>query len=110
MWSFLDSLRKKKLTAEQLQIVLGVAQQVVLSLEQTEPGSSEKKKSMALTLLRDLLNNLGILAPDSLLDVAIEASVRVLRPLESPTKLQNPFGEITPSGLSKPSNSGGGSL
>ena len=67
----------------QLQTLQMVAQQVVLSLEGSIKIPGAAKKALALKLMGELLEEIGIVAPDSLIDTAIEASVKILKALES---------------------------
>jgi hypothetical protein len=85
MFGFLNKIRKKRLNYEQLQILQFLAQQVVLSVEGSVrlPGSG--KKALAIELMGQLLEELELVAPESLLDALIESSVSILRVLE-PTK------------------------
>ena len=82
MFEFFNFVRKRRLNLDQLQTMQMVAQQVVLSLEGSVriPGSA--KKALALKIVGDLLEKLDIVAPDSLVDTAIEAAVMLLKALE----------------------------
>lgn len=89
MFEIFNIARKKRLSFEQLQTMqmdrsgnaYACAQQVVLSLEGSDcvtpsalriPGAA--KKALALKLMGELLEQLGIVAPDSLIDTAVEAA------------------------------------
>ena len=83
MFEFFNFVRKRRLTHEQLQVLQLVAQQVVLSLEGSVRLPGAAKKALALKLVGELTRDLGFVAPDSLMDVAIEASVKLLKALDS---------------------------
>lgn len=83
MFEIFNIARKKRLSYEQLQTMQMVAQQVVLSLEGSVKITGASKKALALKLMGELLEQLGIVAPDSLIDTAIEAAVGLLKALES---------------------------
>ena len=74
MFEFFNFVRKKRLNHDQLQTLQMVAQQVVLSLEGSVQLPGAAKKALALKLVGELSEDLGIVAPDSLVDVAIEAA------------------------------------
>ena len=90
MFDIFNFARKRRLSFEQLQTLQMLAQQVVLSVEGSAriPGAS--KKALALSLMGDLLQEIGIVAPDSLIDTAIEASVKILKALESESQTPLP--------------------
>lgn len=92
MFNFLNSFRKQKLNYEQLQMLQTISQQVVFSVEGSVRIPGAQKKALAMSILRDLLRKLEIVAPDSLLDVAIEASVALLKAL-SKEKTSSPWQE-----------------
>ncbi len=90
MFEFFNFIRKKRLTHDQLRTLQMVAQQVVLSLEGSVrlPGAAKKALALKLVGLRngsalELTRDLGFVAPDSLVDVAIEASVKLLKALDT---------------------------
>ena len=83
MFEFFNFIRKKRLTHGQLQTLQMVAQQVVLSLEGSVRLPGATKKALALKLVGELTRDLGFVAPDSLMDVAIEASVKLLKALDT---------------------------
>ena len=90
MFEIFNFIRKKRLTHEQLRALQLVSQQVVLSLEGSVrlPGATKKALALKLVGLRngsalELTRALGFVAPDSLMDVAIEASVKLLKALDS---------------------------
>ena len=90
MFEIFNFIRKKRLTHEQLRALQLVSQQVVLSLEGSVrlPGATKKALAFKLVGLRngsalELTRDLGFVAPDSLVDVAIEASVKLLKALDS---------------------------
>jgi hypothetical protein len=82
MFEFFNFVRKRRLNHDQLQIVQLVAQQVVLSLEGSVRIPGAAKKAIALKVAGELLEERGIVAPDSLLDVSIEISVKLLQALD----------------------------
>ena len=83
MFDFFTQARKKRLNFDQLQTLQMVSQQVVLSLEGSIKIPGATKKALALTLVGDLLKEMRIVAPESLIDTAIEASVRLLKVLDA---------------------------
>ncbi len=92
MFDFFNFVRKRRLSYDQLQTLQMVAQQVVLSLEGSIRLPGAAKKALALKLdcvtppaLGELLEDLGIVAPDSLMDIAIEAAVKLLKALDTET-------------------------
>ena len=85
MFEFFNFVRKKRLNHDQLQTLQMVAQQVVLSLEGSVQLPGAAKKALALKLVGELSEELGIVAPDSLMDIAIEAAVKLLKALDSET-------------------------
>ena len=72
------------------------AQQVVLSLEGSVKIPGAAKKALALKLVGELLEELGIVAPDSLIDVSVEAAARLLKALDVQSLPLQPRGQ--PSG------------
>ena len=76
MFSFFNQAQK---TLEQLHTVITLAEQVVLALEQTAQASGVEKKRMALHMLVDLAHSHGLDPPMLLLDIAIEAAVRLTK-------------------------------
>ncbi len=74
---------KKRLSFEELRSVQAIADQVVLCMEQTMRMPGPEKKKLAVKVAASLLKDAGIPCPDSLVDTAIEASVRVMNLLES---------------------------
>jgi hypothetical protein len=83
MFEFFTQARKKRLSFAQLQTIQRVAQQVVLSVEGSVRIPGAAKKALALKLVGNLLEELGIVAPDSLIDTSIEVSVRLLKALDA---------------------------
>ena len=91
MFDFFNFVRKRRLSYDQLQTLQmdrsgnasALAQQVVLSLEGSIKLPGAAKKALALKLVGELLEDLGIVAPDSLMDIAIEASVKLLKALDT---------------------------
>ena len=87
MMGFLKTLfSRKRLNYEQLQIIQLVAQQVVLSLEGSVNVPGAHKKAMALELTAQLLEEVGIVAPESLVDAMLESAVTILKALNSTLK------------------------
>lgn len=86
MMSFLKNLVRKRLSFEQLQILQLVTQQVVLSVEGSVQMPGAKKKALVVELVGQILEEIGLVAPDSLIDATIESSVCILKSLsEEPT-------------------------
>lgn len=83
MFEFFNFAKKRRLSFSDLQTVQMVAQQVVLSLEGTVELPGATKKALAQKLTAELLEEIGIPAPDSIQGVAIEAAVKVMRELNS---------------------------
>ena len=82
MFEFFNFARTRRLSFDQLQTLQMVAQQVVLSLEGSVKMPGAAKKAIALKLVGELLEQLGIVAPDSLVDTAIEAAAKLLKALD----------------------------
>lgn len=82
MFGFLKKLTHERLSYEQLQTVQFVAQQVVLSLEGSVNLPGVEKKTMALELMAQILRELGITAPESLIDVMLESAVSILKTMQ----------------------------
>lgn len=82
MLGFLKKLIQKKLNFEQLQIIQLVAQQVVLSVEGSVKLPGSDKKAVALELAAQILQEMGVVAPDSLVDAMIESSVQILKAID----------------------------
>ena len=74
MFDIFNFARKRRLSFEQLQTLQMVSQQVVLSLEGSIKIPGAAKKALALKLMGELLEQIGIVAPESLIDTVIEAS------------------------------------
>ncbi len=83
MFEFFNFARKRRLNHDQLQTLQMVAQQVVLSLEGSVKIPGAAKKAVALKIVGELLEELDIVAPESLIDISIETSVKLLKALES---------------------------
>lgn len=66
----------KSLSLEQISVLIKLAEQVVLALEQTAKTSGSEKKRLALHMLADLVQAHGLDPPQLLLDTVIEAAVR----------------------------------
>lgn len=79
--------RRPRVSHEIVRTVQIVAEQVVMSIEQTFRMSGERKKELALKLLAELLAEIDIKVPVLLLDTAIEAAVRAMRILEQAADL-----------------------
>ncbi len=71
--------RRKNVNLEHLSVLIKLAEQVVLALEQTARTSGSEKKRLALLLLADLMQAHGLDPPRLLLDTVIEAAVRLTR-------------------------------
>lgn len=83
MFEFFNFARKRRLNYDQLQTLQMVAQQVVLSLEGSVKIPGAAKKAIAIKLVGELLEEMNIIAPDSLVDIAIEAAARLLKALDA---------------------------
>lgn len=94
MFEFFNFARKRRLNFDQLQTLQMVAQQVVLSLEGSIKVPGTAKKALALNIVGELLEKLEIVAPDSLVDTAIEASVKLLKALDSQALPPEPRPEL----------------
>ena len=87
MMGFLKTLfSRKRLDYEQLQIIQLVAQQVVLSLEGSVNVPGAHKKAMALELMAQMLEEMNIVAPQSLVDAMLESAVTILKAMDSALK------------------------
>ena len=82
MLGFLKKLIQKKLNFEQLQILQLVAQQVVLSVEGSVNLPGADKKAVALELAAQILEEMGLVVPDSLVDTMIESAVQILKAID----------------------------
>ena len=76
MFSF---FRKAQKTLDQLQILIELAKQVVLALEQTASASGPEKKRLALQMLAEMARNYGLDPPQLEMDTTIEAAVRATK-------------------------------
>lgn len=75
-------LSKRRLTYEQLQIIQLVAQQIVLSIEGSVHLPGARKKALALELTGKTLEQMGIVAPESLVDAMLESAVAILKAMD----------------------------
>ena len=90
MLGFLKKLTQKQLSFEQLKILQLVTQQVVLSVEGSVKLPGSDKKAVALELAAQILQEMGVVAPDSLVDAmwpfgnadAFESSVQILKVID----------------------------
>lgn len=76
MFSFFQRASK---TLEQLEMLVKLAEQVVLALEQTAKTKGPDKKRLALQMLVELAHVHGLDPPQLLLDTVIEAAVRLTK-------------------------------
>lgn len=76
MLSFSRNFQK---SLNQLEMVIKLAEQVVLALEQTASASSADKKRLALQMLAELARVYGLDPPQLVMDTAIEAAVRLTK-------------------------------
>ena len=76
MLSFFRNFQK---SLNQLEMVIKLAEQVVLALEQTASASSADKKRLALQMLAELARVYGLDPPQLVMDTAIEAAVRLTK-------------------------------
>lgn len=82
MLGFLNKLRKKTLSFEQLRILQLIAQQVVLSVEGSAKLPGADKKAVAIELMAQILEEIGLVAPDSLVDALLESAVSILKAVD----------------------------
>mgnify|MGYP003604247975 CR=1 FL=1 len=76
MFSLLDKAQKR---LAQLEMLIKLAEQVVLALEQTANASGPDKKRLALQMLAQLASSHGLDPPRLLLETVIEAAVRLTK-------------------------------
>ena len=76
MFSLLDKAQKR---LAQLEMLIKLAEQVVLALEQTASASGPDKKRLALQMLAQLASSHGLDPPRLLLETVIEAAVRLTK-------------------------------
>ena len=76
MLSFFRNFQK---SLNQLEMVITLAEQVVLALEQTASASGPDKKRLALQMLAELARVYGLDPPQLVMDTAIEAAVRLTK-------------------------------
>ncbi len=82
MFSFLKRVARKRLDFEKLQMLQLVVQQVVLSIEGSIQMPGASKKALAVELVGQILQEMKIMAPDSLVDAMIESAVQILKSME----------------------------
>lgn len=70
----------RRLRLEDLHKIKELAEQVVLAVEQTARLPGPDKKRLALELLIDLVKESGLSPPILLLEIALEAAVRLSKP------------------------------
>ena len=71
-----------KIELVQLKILQMVTQQVVLSVEGTVRLPGGGKKALAVELVGKILEEMKLVAPDSLVDALIESAVSILKALD----------------------------
>ena len=76
MFSFFQNAQKR---LAQLEMLIKLAEQVVLALEQTASASGPDKKRLALQMLAQLASSHGLDPPRLLLETVIEAAVRLTK-------------------------------
>lgn len=86
MFGFFRNLMREPLSIENLQLLQMITQQVVLSVENSVRISGTEKKALALKLTGAILKKADIVAPDSVVDTAIEASVQMMKHLGKENK------------------------
>lgn len=69
----------KKFSFDNLRLLITLAEQVVLALEQTSKTSGHEKKRLALPMLSELVKAHGLDPPQLLLDTVLEAAVRLTK-------------------------------
>lgn len=82
MFGFFKKLSQSRLSFEQLKILQFVTQQVVISIEGTVDLPGAEKKAVAVELVGRVLQEMNLVAPDSLVDALIESAVGVLKALD----------------------------
>lgn len=70
--------RKSYLTFEELRTIQVLAQQTVISLDIALGFPDYDQRELSLDHLREILDELGIKAPDCVLETAVDASLRLL--------------------------------
>jgi hypothetical protein len=71
------------LRLEHLQILQLISQQVVFSLEDMVDLTTEDRKSLAFTNVKELFSNLGHEAPDEFIEISVEAGVQLAKRLKN---------------------------
>lgn len=75
---------KAQLSAQWLQIVSQLCQQVAQAVEQSNGSlSGDQKKQLAETIINEILSHMGITVPKILIDTGIEAAVLVINQAQS---------------------------
>jgi hypothetical protein len=82
MFGFFKKLSQSRLSFEQLKILQFVTQQVVISIEGSVDLPGAEKKAVAVEMVGQILQEMKLVAPNSLVDALIEASVGVLKALD----------------------------
>ncbi len=68
-----------ELSLEQLRFVLVLSEQIVSAIEETFSTTGARKKQLAKLVLADILQESGLHASSSLIDLAIESSVLLMK-------------------------------
>jgi hypothetical protein len=82
MFGFLKKLRRARLSFEQLKILQFIVGQVVISVEGSVKLPGAGKKALAIELVGQILKEMDLVAPDSLVDALVESTVSVLKALD----------------------------
>ena len=105
MFGFLKKLSQKRLTYEQLKILQLVSQQVVLSVEGSAKLPGASKKALALELTAQILQEMKLTAPQSLVDAMLESAVSILKAVDKALEKEaNPKFSFDISGRPKTGN------
>ena len=82
MFGFFRRALQKRLNFEQLQILVLVTQQVVLCVDGTLRAPGSQKKAVAMELVAQILKEMKMEAPESLIDAVIESAVKILKTVD----------------------------
>jgi hypothetical protein len=82
MFGFFRKLSRSRLSFEQLKILQFVTQQVVISIEGSVDLPGARKKAIAIELVGQILQEMNLVVPNSLVDALIESAVGVLKALD----------------------------
>ena len=77
MWRSLFKNPARRL--QELRLLIQLVEQVVLAVEQSSQAPGPEKKRMAMQMLADLLPQNGLTPSPLLVDMAIEAAIRLTK-------------------------------